>query len=101
MKREEKEALVGALKKLKSGKAPCLERTAVDMLKYSRGSIIKGFLKILKLSIEINIVPKGRKIVCIILIQTSGRDRSRGISLLSIPEKLCGRVLNSRLAERT
>ena len=84
---------MGALKKMKGGKAAGMNGIVVEMVKNGGISIIDGFLKILNKRMESGVVPEDWKAVCIVPVFKGKGDRRdcanyTGISILSIPGKI-------------
>ena len=97
---------MGALKKMKGGKAAGMDGIVVEMLKNGGISIIDWLLKMFNRCITSDVVPEDWKAACIVPVYKGKDDRRdyanyRGISILSISGKIYGRVLISRVIEST
>ena len=98
-----REEIMGALKKIKGGKAAGMDGTAVKS-KNEAICIIDWLLRIFNRCMETGVVLQGWKVACIVPIYKGKGDRRefanyKGISILSKPGKICGRVLISRVME--
>ena len=95
-----------AVKKLKLGKAPGSDGIRAEMVKYGGDVMIDILLKICKMAWEVGRVP-GDWVLAVIVPLYKGKGcrdvckSYRGISLLSIPGKVYGRVIIERVRERT
>ena len=92
-----REEIMGALKKMKGGKAAGMDGIVVEMLKKGGISIIDWLLRIFNKCMESGVVPEDWKAACIVPLYKGKGDRRdcanyRGISILSIPGKIYGRV---------
>ena len=90
---------MAARKKMKGGKAACMDGIVVVMLEKGGISIIDWLMRIFKY-IESGVVPEDWKSVCIVLVHKGKDDRRdwanyRGISVLSIPGE------NSKVIQNT
>ena len=95
-----------ALQKLKGGKSPGVDGITAEMLKYGGEMVVKWMHLICTLAWEKGIVPDDWIKAIIVPIYKGKGDRKecgsyRGISLLSIPGKVYGRVLIVRVMEIT
>ena len=101
-----REEIISSLKKMERGKAAGMDGIAVEMLKNGGISIIDWLLRIFNKCMESGAVPADWKVVCIVPVYKGKGDRRdcanyRGINILSIPGKIYGRVLISRVIEST
>lgn len=92
-----KEELKEALRSLASGKAPSQDGIPAEILKCCKGDAFTGFCEIFCLCWMEGEVPQDMRDVNIVILFKNKGDRGefnnyRGISLLSIAEKLFGRV---------
>ena len=95
-----------ALKRMKGGKAAGMDGIVAEMLKNVGISIIDWLLRIFNKCMESGIVSEDWKAACIVPIYKWKDDKRdcatyRGISILSIPAKIYGRVMMSRVIETT
>ena len=101
-----REEMIGALKKIKGGKAPGMDDITVEMLKNGGISLNDWLLKIFNECMESGVVPGDWKAACIVPVYKGKGDRRysanyRGISISSTPRKIYGRVLINRVIEST
>ncbi|MCP5003018.1 MAG: hypothetical protein GY941_03575 [Planctomycetes bacterium] len=101
-----KDEVKGAIERLKVGKAPGIDGMTAEMLKYGGEEMVEWMLLICGLAWSHGVVPGDwTRAVIVPLYKGKGcRDRCdsyRGISLLSVPGKVYGRVLMNRLREVT
>ena len=86
---------------IKSGKAPGLDEFPVECLKKGGMAVLEWLARLLNVSFDMGVVPMDRLGACIVPLYKGKGDRcecsnSRGISLLSVVDKLFGRVLIKR-----
>ena len=91
-----------AVKKLKKGKSPGIDGITSEMLKYGGDSIIKWLTRVCMVCLMKGEVPLDWKRAIVVPFYKGKGDRNecknfRGISLLSIPGKVYGRVLIERV----
>ncbi len=94
-----------ALRKLKLGKAPGSDGITAEMLKYGE-VVVDWMMWICNLAWEQSKVPEDwRKATIMLLFKGKGNKEGcksyRGISLLSVPGKIYGRILNERMMKIT
>ncbi len=90
--------IVEAIRKLKLGKAPVSDGITAEMMKYGGEIVVDWMMLICNLAWEQSKVPEDwRKAIVVPLYKGKGnREESnnyRGISLLSVPGKIYGRIL--------
>ena len=95
-----------AVKKLKVGKAPRSDGIRAEMLKYGEEKIINILIRICQMAWEVGKVPEDWTLAVIVPLYKGKGCRDvcasyRGISLLSIPGKVYGRIIIERVKERT
>ncbi len=98
--------ILEAIRKLKVGKAPDMDSITAEMLKYGREIVVDWMVWICNLVWEQSKVPEGwRKAIIVPLYKGKGNkdecNNYRGISLLSVPGKIYGRILNERIMKIT
>ncbi len=103
--RLERSEVVEAIRKLKLGKAPGSDGITAGMLKYG-GKVVDWMMWICNLAWEKSKVPEDwRKAIIVPLYKGKGNRKEcnnyRGISLLSVPGKIYGRILNERMMKIT
>lgn len=102
---DEKEVRL-ALKKLKNGKAVGVDDIAAEMLKGGGNAVIEWLLRLFNVCMNSGKVPLDWKSAIIVPIYKGKGEKKecknfRGISLLSIPGKVYGRILIERVVQRT
>ena len=95
-----------AIERLKVGKAPGIDGITAEMLKYGGDEVVEWMLHICNLAWKQGVVPEEWMKAIIIPIYKGKGNRDmcssyRGISLLSMPGKVYGRVLTERMIEVT
>jgi hypothetical protein len=95
-----------ALRKLKNGKAPGVDEVEGEIIKAGGEWLMEWVLRLFKVCWKEGTVPEEWKKAIIIPLYKGKGEKSacgsyRGISLLSIPGKIYGRVLIERVKERT
>lgn len=95
-----------AVKKMKGGKATGLDEVYAEFLKEGGASMIEWLTRVFNVCMEEGEVPDDWKGACIVPLYKGKGDRLacasyRGISLLSIPGKVYGRVIIQRVIDRT
>ncbi len=95
-----------AVRKLKLGKAPGSDGLTAEMLKYGGEVVVEWMMWICNLPWEQRKVPEDwRKTIIVPLYKGKGNreecNNYRGISLLSVPGKIYGRILNERMMKVT
>ena len=95
-----------AVKKLKLGKAPGSDGIRAEMVKYGGEAMIDILVRICQMAWEVGRVPEDWTLAVIVPLYKGKGCRDvcmsyRGISLLSIPGKVYGRVVIERVKERT
>ncbi len=103
--RLERSEVLEAIRKLKLGKAPGSDGITAEMLKYGE-VVVDWMIQICNLAWEQIKVPEDRRKVIIVLLykgkgNREGCNNYRGISLLSVPGKIYGRILNERMMKTT
>ncbi len=102
----ERSEIVEAIRKLKLGKVPGPDGITVEMLKYGGELVIDWMVWICNLAWEQSRVPEAwSKAITVLLYKGIGNreecNNYRGISLLSVPGKIYGRILNERMMKIT
>ncbi len=97
---------MGAIRKLKLGKAPGPDGIKAEMLKYGGEIVVDWIMWICNLAWEQSKVPEEwRKAIVVLIYKGKGKrevcNSYRGISLLSVPGKIYGRILNERMMKVT
>ena len=92
---------MGALKKMKRGKASDIDGIVAEMLNNLSISIIDWLMIIFNNCIESGVGPEDWKVACIVPVYKGKGDRRECVSILSIPGKIYGRVLIFRVIEST
>ncbi len=100
--RLERSEIMEAIRKLKLGKAPGSDGITAEMLKYGGEIVVDWMVWICNLAWEHSEVPEDwRKAIIVPLYKGTGKreecNNYRGISLLSVPGKIYGRILNERM----
>ncbi len=100
--RLERSEIMEAIRKLKLGKAPGSDGITAEKLKYGGEIVVDWMMWICSLVWEQNKVPEDwRKAIILPLYKGKGKreecNNYRGISLLSVPGKIYGRILNERM----
>ncbi len=95
-----------AIARLKSGKAAGMDGITAEMLKYGGDAVVEWKLFICKEAWKKGEVPDDWKKAIIVPLYKGKGSRSecssyRGISVLSVPGKVYGRILTERLMEVT
>ena len=95
-----------AVKKIKNGKAPGVDGITSEMLKYGGESVTEWLTRVCNVCFREGRVPKDWQRAVIVPFYKGKGDKMecknyRGISLLSIPGKVYGRVLIGRVYEMT
>merc|ERR1711872_852032 len=95
-----------AAKKLKKGKSPGVDGITSEMLKYGGECILEWLTRVCKVCVSEEKVPNNWIRAIIVPLYKGKGDRSdcknyRGISLLSIPGKVYGRILIERIRSLT
>ncbi len=99
-RRLEQSEIMEAIRKLKVGKASGPDGIRGEMLKYGGEVVVNWMMWICNLSWEQSKVPEDwRKAIIVPLYK--GKGNYRGISLLSVPGKINGRILNERMMKIT
>ena len=98
----EREEVVKALRKMKCGKAAGLDGIAVEFIKKGGDCVVDWLVRIFNVCMGRGEVPEDWRNACIVPLYKGKGDKGecsnyRGISLLSIPGKLYGRVLIERV----
>ena len=101
----EKEVLE-AINRLKNGKASGLDGVKAEYLKCGGNVCVEWMVRLLNVCLDSGMVPMDWKKGCIVPIYKGKGDpldckNSRGISLLSMPGKVFGRILIERVMENT
>ncbi len=104
--RLERDEILEAIRKLKVEKAPGSDGITAEMLKYGGEIVVDWMMWICSLAWEQNEVPEDwRKAIIVPLYKGKGNreefNNYRGISLLSVPGKIYGRILNERMMKIT
>ncbi len=104
--RLERSKIMEAIRKLKVGKAPGPDGITAEMLIYGGEIVVDWMMWICNLAWEQSKVPEDwRKAIIVPLYQGKGNreecNNYRGISLLSVPGKIYGRILNERMMKTT
>ncbi len=94
----------GAIARLKCGKAAGMDGVTAEMLKYGGDSVVEWMLLICERAWKNGEVPDDWMKTIIVPLYKGKGSRSecgsyRGISLLSVPGKVYGRILTERLME--
>ncbi len=102
----ERSEIMGAKRKLKLGKAPGPDGKTAEMLKYGGEMVIDWMVWICNLAWEQSRVPEAwSKAIIVPLYKGKGKreecNNYRGISLLSVPEKIYGRIFSERMMKIT
>ncbi len=97
---------MGAVRNLKLGKAPGLDGVTAEMLKYEGEIVTDWMVWICNLALEQGRVPEAwSKAIIVPLYKGKGKreecNNYRGISLLSVPGKIYGRILNEEMMKIT
>ena len=99
------EEVIGAIVKLKSGKAPGICGIDAEMLKAGGMVVAEWLHRVIKLAwTKGEVVEDWRKAVIVPLHKKGSKtlcSNYRGISLLSIPSKVYARILDSRVRRKT
>ncbi len=100
--RLEQGEIMEAISKLKLGKAPGLDGITAEMLKYGGEIVVDWVMWICKLAWELSKLPEDwMKAIIMLFYQRKGNREEhhnyRGISQLSVPGKIYGRILNERI----
>ncbi len=95
-----------AIVRLKSGRAAGMDGTTAEMLKYGVDTVVEWMLFICEQTWKKGEVPDDWKKAIVVPLCKGKDSRSecssyRGISLLSVPVKVYGRILTERLMEVT
>ncbi len=94
-----------AIGKMKCGKAAGIDRITPEMVKHGGDAVVEWLIIICDLAWRQGKVPdKWKKAVIVPLHKGKGKDECnnyRGISLLSVPGKIYGRILTERLMQVT
>ena len=95
-----------AVKKLKKGKAPGVDGITSEMLRYGGDSILEWLTRVCRVCLAVGKVPKDWQRAIVVPLYKGKGDRLdcknyRGISLLSIPGKVYGRILIERVRVMT
>ena len=95
-----------AVKKLKKGKAPGVDGITSEMLCFGGDSVLEWLTRVCKVCLIEGVVPKDWQRGIIVPLYKGKGDRGecknyRGISLLSIPGKVYGRILIERVRMMT
>ncbi len=104
--RLERSEIMEAIRKLKFGKAPGLDGITAEMLKYGGEIFIDWMVWICNLVWEQSRVPVAwSKAIIVLLYKGKGKreecNNYRGISVLIVPGKIYGRILNERVMKIT
>ncbi len=102
----ERSEIMEAIRKLKSGKAPGPDGVTAEMLKYGGEIVIDWMVWICNLAWEQSRVSEAwSKVIIVPLYKGKGKreecNNYRGLSLLSVPGKIYGRILNERMMKIT
>ncbi len=102
----ERSEVLEAIRKLKLGKAPGSDGITAEMLKYGREIVVDWMLWLCNLAWKQSKVPEDwRKAIIVPIYKGKGKREEcsshRGISLLSVPGKIYGRILNERMMKVT
>ncbi|MEL7302024.1 MAG: reverse transcriptase family protein, partial [Pseudomonadota bacterium] len=95
-----------AVKKLKKGKAPGVDGITSEMLCFGGDSVLEWLTRVCRVCMTEGVVPKDWQKAIIVPLYKGKGDRGecknyRGISLLSIPGKVYGRILIERVRGMT
>ena len=95
-----------AVNEIKAGNAPRVDGIPVECLKKGGMAMLEWLVRLLNLSVDTGVVPMDWRGACIVPLYKGKGDKcecsnSRGISLLSVVGKLCGRALIVRVRART
>ena len=95
-----------AIGRMKSGKSAGLDGVCVEMLKKGGEVIVEWMVRLFRICMSKGEVPDDWKRACIVPLYKGKGEKSecknyRGISLLSVPGKVYGRVLIERVGKRT
>ena len=98
--------VLGAVSRLKGGKASGLDEVKAEYLKSGGYVCAEWMVRLLNVCLSSGSVPSEWKIGCIVPLYKGKGDRlecknNRGISLLSIPGKVYGRILIERVIENS
>merc|ERR1711989_33673 len=98
--------VLGAVNRLKGGKASGLDEVKAEYLKSGGYVCAEWMVRLLNVCLSSGSVPSEWKIGCIVPLYKGKGDRlecknNRGISLLSIPGKVYGRILIERVIENS
>ena len=96
----------GAIRKMKSGKASGVDGVKAEYLKSGGKVCAEWMVRMLNVCLSSGSVPNEWKIGCIIPLYKGKGDsleckNNRGISLLSVPGKVYGRILIDRVIEQS
>ena len=86
------------MNEIKSGKVPGLDGFPVECLKKGGMAVLEWLVRLLNLSFDMGVVPMDWRGACIVPLYKGKGDKCecsifRGITLLSVVDKLFGRVL--------
>ena len=95
-----------AVKRLKKGKAPGVDGITSEMLRFGGDSVLEWLTRVCKVCVTDGVVPKEWQRGIIVPLYKGKGDKGdcknyRGISLLSIPGKVYGRILIERVRGMT
>ncbi len=104
--RLERSEVMEAIRKLKLGKAPDSDGITAEMLKYGGEIVVDWMMWICNLAWKQSKVPEEwRKAIIVPLykgkVSREECNNYRSISLLIVPGKICGRILNERMMKIT
>ena len=101
-----REEVERALKATKAGKAPGVDGVRAEMMKEGGASAVEWMVRMFNVCFISSMVPVDWMCACIVPLYKGKGDvyecgNSRGISLLSVPGKVFGRVLINRIRDKT
>ena len=98
--------VLGAVSRMKGGKASGVDEVKAEYLKYGGYMCAEWMVRLLNVCMSSGVVPNEWKTGCIIPLYKGKGDpleckNNRGISLLSVPGKVYGRILIERVIENS